>query len=132
VADSRLPDDVRELVLSHVPSMAHLDTLLALLQAHPASLSGAQLARQVGGTAETVRAAAGDLAASGLLETAGSGEESGFRFAPAQPAVRAAAEVLAEMYRRFPVQVVRAVYERPAAPAPVQQLADAFRLRGPR
>jgi hypothetical protein len=42
-------------------------------------------------------------------------------------ALRHAAMALAEMYRRFPVQVIRAVYERP--PSPVQQLADAFRLR---
>src|SRR4051794_36891078 len=115
MADSRLPSDVREVVLSHVPSMAHLDTLLALLQVQPASLSAEQLVRQVGGDAEAVRAAAGDLVTSGLLEPAASGAESGFRFAPAQPRVRAAAELLADMYRRFPVQVVRAVYERPAA-----------------
>jgi hypothetical protein len=84
--------------------------------------AGAVAARINAEPAAAARALA-DLEAASLVAA----DDAGYRFAPADAALRRSAETLSEMYRRFPVQVIRAVYERP--PSPVQQLADAFRLR---
>jgi hypothetical protein len=127
VAESRLPDEVRDLVQRHVPSMVHLDALLWLSGAPEASPTAAAVAAGIGAEPEAAARALRELAASGLAAGDESGGETRFRFAPAGAALRHAAGALEEMYRRFPVQVIRAVYERP--PSAVQQLADAFRLR---
>jgi len=123
MAESRLPDDVRALAQHHLASMAHLDALLLLAGSPDAPLSADAVAARIGAEPEAAARALRDLQAASLVAEDG----AGYRFAPGDPALRRAAETLAEMYRRFPVQVIRAVYERP--PSPVQQLADAFRLR---
>jgi len=127
MADARLPDEVRALVQSHVPSMVHLDALLWLSGSPDASPTADAVAAAIGVEPEAAARALRELAASGLAAGEEDGGETRFRFAPRGESLRHAAGTLAEMYRRFPVQVIRAVYERP--PSPVQQLADAFRLR---
>lgn len=128
MAETRFPEEVRALVRNHVASMVHLDALL-LLAASSEALSAALVAQRVGTDAAIAERALRDLAASRLVTAQGEGAAERFRFAPTDPELRRSAELLGEMYRRFPVQVVRAVYERP--PTAVQQLADAFRLKGP-
>lgn len=120
--ESRLPDDVRALVQNHVASMTHLDALL-LLVGSPGALPAGTVAARIGAEPDAAARALGDLQAASLVAA----DDGGYRFAPADASLRRTAETLSEMYRRFPVQVIRAVYERP--PSPVQQLADAFRLR---
>lgn len=126
MAESRLPDDVRALVQNHLGSMAHLDALLLLAGAPDASLTAGEVAARTGAEPAVAARALRDLADASLV-AAGAGDAPRYRFSPGDEALRRTAETLAEMYRRFPVQVIRAVYERP--PTPVQQLADAFRLR---
>ena len=123
MADSRLPDEVRALVCDHLSSMAHLEALLLLSSQPEASLPASAVGAQINVDADAAGRALADLERSGLVAD----HAGAYRFAPADDGRRRAAGALAEMYRRFPVQVIRAVYERP--PSPVQQLADAFRLR---
>jgi hypothetical protein len=127
MADTRLPDDVRALVQNHLGSMTHLDALLLLAGAPDAALTAAEVAARVSAEPEAAARALRDLEAASLVAADAAAGEARYRFAPGDASLRAAAGTLAEMYRRFPVQVIRAVYERP--PSPVQQLADAFRLR---
>lgn len=127
MADTRLPDEVRALVQNHLGSMAHLDALLLLAGAPDASLTAGEMAARVSAEPEAAARALRELEAASLLAADASAGEPRYRFAPGNDSLRRAAGTLAEMYRRFPVQVIRAVYERP--PSPVQQLADAFRLR---
>ena len=127
MADTRLPDEVRALVQNHLSSMAHLDALLLLAGAPDTALPASAVAARIGAEHDAVARALGDLRGASLVAADESEGGTAYRFAPADAALRHAAGTLAEMYRRFPVQVIRAVYERP--PSPVQQLADAFRLR---
>ena len=127
MAESRLPDEVRAFVQNHVGSMTHLDALLLLAGAPEAALPASAVAARIGAEPDAAAKALADLRAASLLAVDESEGGAAYRFAPADAALRHAAGTLAEMYRRFPVQVIRAVYERP--PSPVQQLADAFRLR---
>ena len=127
MAETRLPDEVRALVQGHLATMTHLDALLLLAGAPDAAFSRGEVAARISAAPDAAAKALGDLEAASLVAAEGSGDAARYRFAPADAAVRRTAETLADMYRRFPVQVIRAVYERPASP--VQQLADAFRLR---
>lgn len=128
MVDSRLPDEVRALVQNHLSSMAHLEALILLSGSPQAALAPHQVAAGTGTDPDTAVRALRDLKSASLVaETATEGGPR-YRFAPASDALRHAAGALAEMYTRFPVQVIRAVYERPS---PVQQLADAFRVRKP-
>ncbi|HKP74439.1 MAG TPA: hypothetical protein VJT67_02800 [Longimicrobiaceae bacterium] len=127
MAETRLPDDVRALVQSHLASMAHLDALLLLAGAPDASFSRGEVASRISAAPDAAAKALADLEGAKLAASEGTGDAARYRFAPADASLRRTAGTLADMYKRFPVQVIRAVYERPASP--VQQLADAFRLR---
>jgi DNA-binding IscR family transcriptional regulator len=127
MADSRLPDEVRALVQNHLASMPHLEALLLLSGSPGESLAVEAVAGQIGVSPDAAAKVLRDLHASLLVAEEGAGGRVRYRFAPGDESLRRAAESLSDMYARFPVQVIRAVYERP--PSAVQQLADAFRLR---
>jgi hypothetical protein len=127
MVDSRLPDDVRVFVQNHVASMPHLEALLLLSGSPGESLAVEAVAGQIGVAPDAAAKVLRDLLASSLVAEEGVGASARYRFAPGNESLRRAAESLSDMYARFPVQVIRAVYERP--PSAVQQLADAFRLR---
>lgn len=127
MAELRLPDEVRVLVQNHVASMPHLEALLHLSASPHESLPVDAIARAIGVAPDAAAKVLRDLHASSLVAEEGVGQSLRYRFAPGDEPLRRAAESLSDMYSRFPVQVIRAVYERP--PAAVQQLADAFRLR---
>jgi hypothetical protein len=127
MAESRLPDEVRALVQRHLGSMAHLEALLRLVRSPDESLPLESVASAIGVAAEAAAATLRDLKASCLvaLERADGGVR--YRFAPGDESLRHAAESLAHMYSRYPVQVIRAVYERP--PFAGQPLAEASRMK---
>jgi hypothetical protein len=127
MVDSRLPDEVRVLVQNHVASMPHLEALLLLSGSPDQSLPVEAVAAAIGVAPDAAAKVLRDLHASSLAAEEGAGGSLRYRFAPDDESLRRAAESLSDMYSRFPVQVIRAVYERP--PSAVQQLADAFRLR---
>jgi len=127
MADTRLPEEVRALVQNHLASMAHLDALLLLAASPEESMQSGAVAARTNVAPDAAAKVLRDLAGASLIAEEDIGGVPLYRFAPADEELRRAAETLADMYRRFPVQIIRAVYERP--PAAVQQLADAFRLR---
>ena len=127
MVDSRLPDDVRVFVQNHVASMPHLEALLLLSGSPGESLPVEAVAEPIGVAPDAAAKVLRDLLASSLVAEEGAGASARYCFAPGNESLRRAAESLSDMYSRFPVQVIRAVYERP--PSAVQQLADAFRLR---
>lgn len=117
VADDRFPDDVQGLVRDHVASVAHLEVLILLSGTPARAYSAADVAAETPVDAGTAAGVLLDLAAAGLLAVQRSEGAGMFRFAPTTPALRHAAERVAGCYARFPVQVVRAVYEQPEEPA---------------
>lgn len=106
--------------------MPHLEALILLSGSPQDALTAHEVSARIGADPETAGRVLRDLASSSLVGESGGDGAARYRFAPGNEALRHAAEALSEMYRRFPVQVIRAVYERPSS---VQQLADAFRLR---
>lgn len=126
MVDSRLPDEVRALVQNHLASMPHLEALILLSGSPGAEMTPHEVAARIGTDADTAARVLRDLKSASLVTETGTEGGPSFRFAPGDESLRHAAGALSEMYTRFPVQVIRAVYERPS---PVQQLADAFRVR---
>ena len=124
-----LPQDVRDLVVRHIPTPVHLDVLLLVWGGDGERAWSVQEveARQKGdhrATADALR----DLAAADLLVQENGGRS--YRFAPGPPALRATMQRLQEAQNRTPVQLIRAVYDRP--PPALQSFADAFRIQKPR
>lgn len=116
MADDQFPDDVRSLVRDHVASMAHLEILILLARAPGQAYSAADVAAETPVDLGTAAGVLRDLAAAGLLAAQHPDGGGTFRFAPATPALRHAAESVADCYARFPVQVVRAVYAQSEEP----------------
>jgi hypothetical protein len=123
-----LPHDVRDLVLRHVSTPAHLDVLLALAGDESRTWTVAEAEAVHQGDRRATAEALRDLAAAGLLWRDDAG--SAYRFAPQTQALRETVGRLVEAQNRTPVQLIRAVYDRP--PPALQSFADAFRLQPPR
>ena len=127
MTEQALPAEVRALLRGPVATMGHVEALLFLrgvaLDSRPVEAVAveAQIA-----TPAAARRCLEELAAGGLVAAA---EKDAYRYAPVDAATRASVDALARMYNEKPVTLVRAIYSRPAAPAPVQAFADAFRLR---
>jgi hypothetical protein len=95
------------------------------------------IAAEVRASPALVAAALADLEVARLVEpVAGAGGEQ-HRFASSDAAVVRDVTALREEYDRRPVTLIRAMYERPPAPAAAatpsaaQAFADAFRVRPP-
>ncbi|HKG95220.1 MAG TPA: hypothetical protein VKA84_25100 [Gemmatimonadaceae bacterium] len=137
MAETGLPPEVVDLVARHLPSMQHVETLLLLRRADPEAVAADAVVAEIHGGRALTLACLEDLADAGLIARSGGrpsegGPAAAYRFAPATPALRAAADKLAEMYSVRPVTLVRAVYDRPPAPPaadPIRSFANAFRLR---
>ncbi|NUO63490.1 MAG: MarR family transcriptional regulator [Gemmatimonadaceae bacterium] len=129
MADHPLPADVRDLIAHHLPTMEHVEVLLALAAAGAKTRTAGDIATELRGNAASVATRLEDLVASGLVAREGPESDGAFRYAPNSVTLRTATTGLAEMYRTKPVSLVKAIYARP--PAAVQSFADAFRVRKP-
>lgn len=139
MASPGLPADVASLVAKHLPSMQHVEVLLMLRRAEPESVPTSAIVAEVQGGRALTLACLEDLADARLVAREGGPAADGspaaaYCFAPASAALRQAVDGLLAMYSERPVTLVRAVYDRAAAPSPdpIRSFADAFRLRGDR
>ena len=129
MTEAALPAEVLALIRGPIASMAHAETLLYLRRAAPDSRAIAAIAAEAQiASLDVARTCADELVAAGLVATTGPQE---YAYAPASVDRRRAVDALADMYNTKPVTLIRAIYGRPATPAPtsVQAFADAFRLR---
>lgn len=129
MAEHPLPENVRDLVAHHLPSMEHVEVLLALAAEGKPARTAEDIAGELRGNPASVAGKLEDLVASGLVARDGDPGDGKYRYAPNSATLRAATTGLAEMYRTKPVSLVKAIYARP--PAAVQSFADAFRVRKP-
>lgn len=111
-----LPDEVRRMIRRHLPTMAHVDTLVALVKAGPEPSSASQLARQAHLDAASTEGYLNALILAGLASAEGNGEGRRFVFAPLSPGDGLTARELVELMSRRPVALVRYVYDRREPP----------------
>src|SRR5690349_24533111 len=108
-----IPDDVRRLIRQYLPSMSHVDVLVALARAQ-APLTIEQIVRR-GLTSDALAlTCVDDLMAAGLVEVAVDEPERRYRLRGAAPLEQLAIHRLADIANARPVSLVRFVYERPA------------------
>jgi hypothetical protein len=120
--ENTLPQDVVAFVRLHIASVPHLEVLISMIRSGDERFSATDLAARTNLTPAVAASAAADLVRSGLLTAEG----SGYRFAPATEVLNSVSASLAGCYDRFPVQLIRLIYEPRSA---VQSFADAFRLK---
>lgn len=116
-----VPDDVRDLILRHIDSVAQLEALL-LLRAHPADSwpAGSIASRLYAPEGEIVRALA-RLCADGFLIR----EQETYRY-ECSAEKREGVDRLAEAYSRHLIPVTNLIH---AKPRNIRQFSDAFKFR---
>ncbi len=128
LSEFALGAEVRRLVATHLASMDHLEVLLLLSREKAGSMTVDEIASRLKRPFELVEKAVVDLESGGLVSaTANASGHSAFAYSPRSPELTSATDELAAMYNERPVTLVRAIYDRPAAP--VMSFADAFRIR---
>ncbi|WP_119156933.1 hypothetical protein [Caldimonas tepidiphila] len=120
-----IPDDLRRFVLTSVPSVPYLEAVLLLLRAEPGrecSLSDVARALYVSEriAGELLQA----LVEAGVAQAGGAG---GYRYGPADPALAAMLERLAQAYAQDLIAITNLIHDRVQKNA--QRFADAFRLK---
>jgi hypothetical protein len=111
-----LPEDVRRLIRRHLPTMAHVDLLAALVRSAPELCSGDELARRAHLDAAAAEGYLNTLILAGLATAEGSGDARRFVFAPLSPVQGQTVRDLVELMSRRPVALVRYVYDRQEPP----------------
>ena len=107
-----IPDEVRRLIRRHLPTMAHVDVLVALIRSTPDSRSAADVALRSHMDASAAEGYLNALVSAGLATADGSGDARRFTFAPVSPIEADAARQLNDLMSRRPVALVRYVYDR--------------------
>jgi hypothetical protein len=123
-----LPEDVRDLIRSTVPTMDALEVLMFLTRQPDTARRASEVVNQMQPTVIGEAAVSDYLAlfqAQGLLV---SRPEESFLYQPATPELEAAVQALIQAYNQQPVTLIRAVYEI-ANSKKIQAFADAFKIK---
>ncbi len=123
--DAVIPTEVERFLVAHVPTVAHLETLLLLRNATGAPWSAETLASRLFITPSQAEGILADLQSHGLASPE---PDKGYRYAPATQALDAVMALTAETYRTRLVAVSQFIHARQQA-SNIQQFADAFKLR---
>jgi hypothetical protein len=123
-----LPPAIEEFVRSSIRSVCHMDCLVRLARMDGAPIGADDLAVVMAQKPEIIRAVLDELHASGFLTREG----GMYALAPNSEELAGQVRSLVEAYDRFPVQLIRIIYEPRVDPpknSAAQSFADAFRLR---
>jgi hypothetical protein len=123
-----LPEDVRRLIQTSVPTIDALEALLFLARHADRTWQANEIVNQMQPTAITESAVREYLA---LFQEQGlvvSQLEGSFRYQPTSPELETAIQALIQAYHEQPVSLIRAVYEI-ANSKKIQAFADAFKIK---
>lgn len=126
MTDPEITDDVRTMILRHLPTMDHVELLSVLRSGREEVFSRAQLATQMRKPEQLVDLCLESLAGAGMVAKLSGGE---YRYSAHDERHDQTAEAVIKLYNERPVTLVRLLYDRPTA---VATFADAFNLRKPR
>ena len=123
MSENSLPVHVEAFVRRYIPTVAHLECLVRMVRSPTQQWSAGDMSVAIGVDEKRAREVLDDLKDHGFLSTDG----HTFQYAPNSTLVGDGAAALVAAYDRFPVQLIRIVYEPRTNPA--RSFADAFRLR---
>lgn len=121
---SGVPDDVAQLIESHIDSVEKLEVLLLLRGEQDRSWTSDDVSRELRRNPSSVSRGLKQLAERGLLQGS---LRDGWRFAPTDPALEQRVGRLAETYATRRVSVIQLIVANPMDS--VTTFADAFRFR---
>ena len=126
MADDAFPEDVKQLIIDKIDSVAHLEALL-LLRSTPEEWPAERLAQRLYIDEPAAAKILAQLRSNGFLTVR---EESGsrYRYAPASSQLQGQVDRLADTYRQRLIPVTNLIHNKPAR-RDVQRFADAFRFR---
>ncbi|MEO5903012.1 MAG: hypothetical protein ABIQ55_03280 [Gemmatimonadaceae bacterium] len=129
MGDFGLGPEVRRIIAANLATMDHVELLLLLYKAAPASRSLDEMVRDTRRPAQLIINAVADLGSGGLVSKAAdpAGVDS-YKYDPRSESLRSAVAEVVDVYNTRPVTLIRAIYDRPAQP--VMSFAEAFRVRG--
>jgi hypothetical protein len=116
-----IPDDIRELVVKSIDSVAQLEALLFLRAHSNVEFDIVSLARQLFAPEPAVDAALARLQREGFVKQ----EKGQFRY-NAEPALSEKVDRLAASYRRHLVPITNLIHSKPSV---ARSFSDAFRFR---
>lgn len=121
---SGVPDEVAQLIASHIDSVEKLEILLLLRGERDRAWTSDHVSRELRRNPSSVSRCLSQLAAGGLLDGS---IGDGYRFAPSDPALERQVGSLAETYATRRVSVIQLIVANPMDS--VTTFADAFRFR---
>jgi hypothetical protein len=116
-----VPEDVRDLILRHIHSVAQLEALLFLRGRPGESWDTGSIARRLYAPADEVATALGDLCSAGFLRR----DDAGFRY-DGSPGQQATVERLAAAYARHLIPITHLIHGKPRN---ITAFSDAFKFR---
>ena len=122
-----IPEDVRRLVLTSIPSVPHLEAVMLLQRTPNVERSVDFIARALYLPATKVRTVLEELRDSGIFASRVEGEQQHFRYAPRTDELASVVDRLAAAYAADVVGVTNLIHD--AAAKSAQRFADAFKLR---
>jgi hypothetical protein len=116
-----IPDDIRELVVKSIDSVAQLEALLFLRGLSGAGLDLGSLAQRLFAPEPEMEAALARLQRDGFIK-----QEHGVFHYDASPALSEKVDRLAATYRRHLIPITNLIHSKPSA---ARTFSDAFRFR---
>lgn len=116
-----IPEDIRELVIKSIDSVAQLEALLFLHAHSGAGFDKGALARHLFAPEPAIETALAKLQRDGFIKL----EDGVFRY-DASPALGEKVDRLAASYRRHLVPITNLIHSKPSA---ARNFSDAFRFR---
>jgi hypothetical protein len=126
MADDLIPDDVKEFILEHIASVAHLEGLLLLRGNLDQGWSVEEVAKRLYIDQEQTAEILKHLCSLDLLIVKKAGSPT-YHFQPGSPELRQLVDRLAETYAKYLVPVTNLIHSK--AQTRVQQFADAFKIK---
>ena len=126
MAESPVPEGVREFIANHIDSVAELEALLLMRRDPQAGWSALALAERLYIGEQQAGAVAAKLTALGAAGAA-DGSPVVYRYRPSTPELDGLVGEVADAYARYLIPVTNLIHSKPQTR--VQQFADAFKLR---
>jgi hypothetical protein len=121
MTDDPIPAEVRDFILRHLDSVAHLEALLLLRSNPDASWDVTGIAKRLYAAEEQIAEVLARLCADGLVSCS----DGVYRYARA-PEMQQTVDRLAGVYSRHLIPVTNMIHAKPRR---IREFADAFRFR---
>lgn len=118
-----VPDDVKRFILTSIPSIPYLETLLLLRSNEAQSWSGSDVARRIYINEKAAHDVLQELLAAGFVAPEPTDAQQ-YRYSPADPQLREMITCLAQSYSKNLVDVTELIHSKINKRA--KQFADAF------